>query len=91
MEALLWFLVTGGGTLWGYIQARKFVRGRLRYTDVIERPSTPVVAGTVAALATGPIAALLPVVTVVSALVFGVGIGVGVRHGARDVKRLPGY
>jgi hypothetical protein len=37
-----------------------------------------------------PVAAFLPVVGAVSAVVFGVGIGAGVLHGARDVKRLPG-
>lgn len=86
---LMWLLATGGGALFGYLQARKFVRRRLRFVDVIEKPGTPIVAGTVAALAAGPIAWLLPVIGIGSAVIFGTGVGLGVRHGARDVKRLP--
>lgn len=90
MEIMLWTLASGGAALFGYLQSRKFVRGRLRFVDAIEKPAAPVVAGAVAALAAGPVVWLLPVVGGLSAVVFGLGVGLGVHHGARDVKRLPG-
>lgn len=88
---LFWLLATGAVTLVGYLQTRRFVRGRLRFVDVIEKPAAPIVAGAVAALAAWPVAWLLPIVPAASAIVFGVGVGLGVRHGAQDVKRLPGF
>lgn len=90
MEGLLWFLATGGGALLAYLQSRKFVRARLRYVDAVEKPGAPIIAGTVAALAAGPIAALLPIIGLGSAVIFGAGVGLGVHDGARDIKRLPG-
>lgn len=88
---MLWLLITGGVSLFGYLQARRFVRQRLRFVDAVQRPGAPIISGVVAGLAAGPIAALLPIVGLGSALAFGASIGWGVHHGARDVKRLPGY
>ncbi|MFQ6045946.1 MAG: hypothetical protein ACE5PT_06250 [Gemmatimonadales bacterium] len=87
---LLWLLATGGVSLFGYWKTRQFVRRRLRFVDAVERPGAPLVAGTVAALAAAPIAWLLPVIGITTAVVFGAGVGIGVHHGAKDVKRLPG-
>lgn len=88
---MLWLLITGGVSLFGYIQARRFVRHRLRFVDAVQRPSAGVVAGAVAGLAAGPIAVLLPIVGAVSAIAFGASVGFGVHHGAQDVRRLPSY
>lgn len=85
----LWLLATGGVSLWGYFQTRQFVRKRLRFVDAIKQPAAPVAVGAVAALVAGPLAWLLPIVTVPTAVIFGLGVGAGVRHGAQDVKRLP--
>jgi hypothetical protein len=82
---------TGAVTLFGYLKARHFVRDRLRFVDAAHRPSAPVVAGAVATGVAIPVVILLPVVGIPSALIFGVGVGWGVHHGSRDVrKRLPG-
>lgn len=77
----------------GYVKARRFVRGRLRFVDVVHARSAHVAAGAVAALAAAPLVALLPVVGAGAAVAFGAGVGFGVAHGARDIRsdvgRLP--
>lgn len=82
---------TGAVSLWGYLKARRFVRERLRFVDAAHVPAAPYFAGTIAALATGPIVLLLPWIGLPTALVFGVGVGLGTAHGSKDVRRaLPG-
>ena len=83
-------LIAGAATAFGYVRSRKFVRQRLRFVDAIQKPIAPVVAGAAAALLAAPVVAILPVVGVATALIFGTGIGVGVHHGAKDARRLPG-
>jgi hypothetical protein len=90
LETLLWLGVTGAASVFGYIKSRQFVRRRLRFVDSVQNPGVPLLAGGVAGLAALPIVAIAPVVGPVAAVVFGVGVGAGVLHGARDVKRLPG-
>lgn len=81
---------TGAVTLFGYLKARHFVRERLRFVDAAHKPGTPVIAGAAAALAAAPVVWLLPFVGAPTALIFGIGVGWGVYHGSRDVrKRLP--
>lgn len=87
---LLWLLATGGVSLFGYWKTRQFVRTRLRFVDAVAKPGAPVVAGTVAALVAGPIAWALPVIGITTAVIFGAGVGLGVHHGSKDVRRLPG-
>jgi len=90
LEALIWLGVTGLASGFGYLKSRQFVRRKLRFVDAVQNPAVPLIAGGAAGLLALPLAGLLPILTTVSAIVFGVGIGVGVLHGARDVKRLPG-
>ena len=90
LETLLWLGVTGAASFFGYIKSRQLVRRRLRFVDAVQNPVAPLLAGGVAWLIAVPIAGVLPVLTAVSALVFGFSVGTGFLHGARDVKRLPG-
>lgn len=90
MFELIALVGVGAASVWGYVKSRGFVRDRLRYVDAAKRPSAPIIAGTVAALAAGPVVVLLPFVGIPSAVVFGLAVGAGVAHGARDVRRLPG-
>lgn len=78
---------TGVVSIWGYVQARRFVRERLRFVDAAHAPVAPVIAGSVAALAAGPLVWLLPFVGGATAIAFGIGIGVGALHGSKDVRR----
>jgi hypothetical protein len=52
----------------------------LRYIDAIQKPSVPLIAGAVAAAIVLPVAAL-PVVTIGTAIAFGVGVASGVASG----------
>ena len=70
----------------GYLVARGFVRQRLRFVDAVQSPVAPLVAGILAALAAWPLA-LLPVVTLGTTLVFGLGTALGTASGARWLRR----
>ncbi len=74
----------------GYLKARQFVRRRLRFVEAIHKPISPLVAGLAAALVAAPVVWLLPIVGGGTAVLFGVGVGLGAAHGARDARRLPG-
>jgi hypothetical protein len=87
MLALIGLAVTVAAVILGYMNSRRFVRTRLRFVDAAQRWSTPWLAGLGAALIATPIAWLLPVVGGGTALLFGVAVGTGVAHGARDVRR----
>jgi hypothetical protein len=74
----------------GYFKTRRFVRERLRFIDAVQKPVAPVVAGVGTAVATGVVVALVPFIGGLAIPVLaGLGIGVGVSHGAKDSKRLP--
>jgi hypothetical protein len=78
-------LITIAAGIAGFILARNFVRRRLRFVDAIHSPFAPIVAGCVAALLAWP-AVLLPLVTLGTALVFGIGTGLGTASGARALR-----
>ena len=78
---------TGAAALWGYVKSRRFVRERLRFVDAARAPAAPFVAGTVATVAAVPIVAIVPIIGFPTALIFGIGIGAGVFHGSRDIRR----
>ncbi len=76
-----------GGIGAGYVKVRRFVRKRLRFVEAVQGRAAPVAVGAVAALAAAPVVWLLPVVGGGTALVFGAGMGLAVRHGARDARK----
>lgn len=87
---MLEFLVIGGTaliTFGGYLKTRRFVRERLRFVNEAQAPSAPFIAGAAAALLAAPVVWLLPLVGAPTAVVFGLGVGWGVYHGGRDVRR----
>jgi hypothetical protein len=86
MIELLILGAAAGGIGAGYVKVRRFVRERMRFVDAVQRRGAPVVAGAAAALAAAPVVWLLPVVGGGTALLFGAGVGLGVSHGARDVR-----
>ena len=87
MLELILLAGTGAVTLWGYLTSRKFVRERLRFVDAAHTLVAPLIAGAVAALAAVPVVLLLPLIGVPTALIFGLGVGTGVYHGSREVRR----
>jgi hypothetical protein len=68
----------------GFIGARRFVRRRLRFVDGVHRPAVPIMAGAAAALIALPVAAL-PIITIGTAVAFGVGVAGGVASGRKDL------
>jgi len=84
----LWLVVTGVASIGGYVAIKRFVRERLRFVEGVQKPGVPLIAG-VAATALAIPTALFPIITPLTALVFGIGIGTGVAAGRRDLKQLP--
>ena len=77
---LLGLVVTAAALVGGFIISRNFVRRRLRFVDAIQRPSAPLIAGVAVAAVALPVA-LLPVVTIGTAVALGVGVAGGVASG----------
>lgn len=67
----------------GFYYTRRFVRDRLRFVDVVQKPAAPVIAGVAAAALAVPVVALLPVVGAGTAIAAGVGVAAGVASGRR--------
>ncbi|NIP78528.1 MAG: hypothetical protein GWM90_04725 [Gemmatimonadetes bacterium] len=86
MIELLILGAAAGGIGAGYVKVRRFVRGRLRFVDVVQRRGAPVLAGAAGALVAAPVVWLLPVIGTGTALLFGAGVGLAVSHGAKDVR-----
>lgn len=91
MIELIGLAITFGATVLGHVGARRFVRERLRFVDAVQRRGAPWIAGGAALLIAAPIAWMLPVVGITSAVLFGAAVGTGVAYGARDVRRGTGY
>jgi len=76
------FLLGAAALGGGFVGARRLVRHRLRFVDAVQRPSAPLLAGLAATAVALPVAAL-PLVTVGTAVAFGVGVAGGVASGRR--------
>ncbi len=77
---MLWLAVTAAALVGGFVMSRAFVRRRLRYVDALQKPSAPLIAGAAAAAIALPVAAL-PIITIGTAVAFGVGVAGGVASG----------
>ncbi|MGH7584777.1 MAG: hypothetical protein ACREMH_00870 [Gemmatimonadales bacterium] len=79
-------VILGAGAI-GFLAARRFVRGRLRFVDAVYSPAAPFLAAIVAAAIAWPFS-LLPLITQTAAALFAIGVGMGTSAGVRDLKRL---
>lgn len=86
LVALTGFAVFAAAALGGYFFARRFVQQRLRFVDGVRSPFAPLLAGLGAFFVAWPFAAL-PVVTVATALTFGVATALGTSAGVRALNR----
>lgn len=86
MYATLALLLTLGTGYGGYLVARSFVRRRLRFVDAVQSPWAPWVAGATAGILFSPLT-LLPMLGSATAVVFGLGIGLGTASGVRAIRR----
>jgi hypothetical protein len=82
---MLQFLITLTAGAIGFILMRNFVRRRLRFVDAVQSPVAPLVTGIIAALIAWP-AVLLPLVTLSTTIVFGIGTALGTASGARALR-----
>lgn len=71
----------------GYLQARSFVQGKLRFVDKVHHFAVPLLAGLAAMLIATPVVWLLPLIGKGTAILFGLGVGAGVSSGARDIRK----
>lgn len=91
MVGLITLGATIGSAAVGYLNARAFVRSKLRYVDGVQSWSAPWIAGIAATLIAAPIVWLLPLVGAGTAIIFGASVATGVAHGAREIRRGTGY
>jgi hypothetical protein len=85
LELLL--TITAGAI--GFILTRNFVRGRLRFVDAVHSPWAPFITGLIAGMLAWP-AALFPFFSIVTAVAFGIGTGMGTASGARAIRMQSG-
>jgi hypothetical protein len=86
MLELIGIGVAGAVGIYGHLKSRKFVRKRLRYTSVVEKPGLGIFAGVAAAIAVAPLVPFLPYIGASAALLFGAGVGTGVSMGAKEAR-----
>lgn len=87
MFGLIGLAVSFAVSWFGYSTARRFVRERLRYVEAALSPGAAIMAGLIAAIVAYPVVWLVPLIGPGTAIVFGIGTGLGARAGATDVKR----
>ena len=84
--SIIYLIITGAAVVFGYVNARHFVRNKLRYVDAVQKISAPLIAGALAALVAWPLAALLHIGAFGTAAIFGISVGLGTAQGARDIR-----
>ncbi len=80
--------VAGAAAAFGYAKSRNFFREKLRFVDSAHTSKAPVIAGVAATAVAAPLVWILPFVGGVSAVTFGVAVGIGAAKGAKDTRRL---
>ncbi len=83
MFELLSLAVTVGAGIFGYVTTKDFTKRKLRFVDAVHSRPAPIIAGVVVAAIASPLAAL-PIITGVTALALGAGVGLGVRSAQKE-------
>ena len=87
MFMLISFAIAIAVAALGYLQARSFVQGKLRFVDAVHHFAAPLIAGIAAMLIATPVVWLLPLIGKGTAILFGLGVAAGVSSGARDLRK----
>jgi hypothetical protein len=82
-------IVSGAALVGGFSWTKSYVRRRLRFVDAMHTRPAPWIAGGLAALVATPFT-LLPIITGLTAVALGVGVGFGVKAGQADRLLPPG-
>lgn len=89
MVELVAAAIAGVAGVGGHLKARQFVRKRLRYTNIVEKPLLGLWVGLATTAIAAPIVWVLPIVGAGTAIVVGAGVGTGVALGVKDTKGPP--
>ena len=84
---LVSLVITAVAGLLAFGFTREFSRSRLRFVDAARNPVLPWVVGVITVVVAMPIAALLPLITGLTALVTGAAAGLGTASGVKALKR----
>ncbi len=75
--------IAGAVGIVGHMKSRDYVRRKLRFTTIVDKPGIGVAAGAATAIGL----AALPVVTMgLPVILVGAGVGTGVAFGAKDAR-----
>ncbi len=80
-------MIAGALGVASHFKSKDFVRRRLRFTSVVEKPGIGIFTGAAATIAAAPVVAILPVVGPLTAVAFGAAVGTGVALGARQARQ----
>lgn len=83
---MLELIIAGVAGVASYGKSKDWVRRRLRYTSLVERPWLGLFAGAATAVVAAPVVGPLPLVGAVTAVALGVGVGAGVATGASQAR-----
>jgi hypothetical protein len=75
--------VTLAAGIAGYVTSKDFTKRKLRYVDVVHSKPAPIIAGVVIAAAAAPLS-ILPIITGLTAVALGAGVGLGVRSAQKE-------
>ena len=59
--------VAAGAGVWGHMKSRKFVRRKLRFTKIVEKPGIGIASGLAAAVVAAPIIGIVTAVPLLGA------------------------
>ena len=75
--------IAGAVGVVGHMKSRDYVRRKLRFTTIVDKPGIGVAAGAATAIGL----AALPIVTMgLPVILVGAGVGTGVAMGAKDAR-----
>jgi len=85
--SMLGLAIAIAASLVGYWQARHVTQSKLRFVDGVHKAIAPLLAGIGAAALATPIVWILPFVGSGTALLFGLGVALGVSAGAKQIRK----
>jgi hypothetical protein len=64
-----------------HVKSKDWVRRKLRYTNIVEKPGLGLFVGAATAVVAAPVIAALPIIGMGTGVVVGIGLGAGVGTG----------
>lgn len=84
---MLELLAAGALGVFSHVKSKDFVRKRLRFTNIVEKPGLGLFSGAIATVAAAPVVAVLPIVGAGTAIAIGAAVGTGVAIGAKQARQ----